>query len=134
MAEFHFLRPYWLLSVLPALFIWWGFLRHENREAEWGKDIDPHLLKHLLVGQEEQSWFRPVHLFIITLLLTSFSLAGPTWKREPSPFLDDTAGLLVLLKVSSTMEATDVQPSRLTRAKQKIRDLLKLRKGAATGL
>ncbi|MEN8210307.1 MAG: VWA domain-containing protein, partial [Thermodesulfobacteriota bacterium] len=33
-----------------------------------------------------------------------------------------------------TMEATDVQPSRLTRAKQKIRDLLKLRKGAATGL
>jgi Ca-activated chloride channel family protein len=32
------------------------------------------------------------------------------------------------------MEATDVQPSRLERAKLKLRDMLELRKGAATGL
>jgi len=53
---------------------------------------------------------------------------------EPSPFADDKAGLVVLLKVSGTMLASDVQPSRLVRAKHKLRDLLELRKGSSTGL
>jgi Ca-activated chloride channel family protein len=62
------------------------------------------------------------------------ALAGPTWHRELSPFADDEAGLVVLLKASGTMKATDVQPSRLERAKHKLRDLLKRRKGSSTGL
>ena len=41
---------------------------------------------------------------------------------------------MVLLKVSGTMLAGDVQPSRLERAKHKLRDLLELRKGSSTGL
>jgi Ca-activated chloride channel family protein len=53
---------------------------------------------------------------------------------EPSPFADDEAGLVMLLKVSGTMLATDVQPTRLERAKHKIRDLLELRQGSSTGL
>ena len=134
MAEFHFLRPYWLLTIIPAFFICLGLFRSRHEELKWAKDIDPHLLKHLLVGQEQQHWFSPVHILPVLLLLTTLSLAGPSWKKEPAPFLDDNAGLMVLLKVSSTMLATDVQPSRLTRAKQKIRDLLELREGAATGL
>jgi Ca-activated chloride channel family protein len=53
---------------------------------------------------------------------------------EPSPFADDQAGLVVLLKVSGTMLASDVQPTRLERAKHKIRDLLEQRQGASTGM
>ena len=53
---------------------------------------------------------------------------------EPSPFADDEAGLFVLLKVSATMEATDLQPSRLARAKLKLQDLLAQRGGMSTGL
>jgi Ca-activated chloride channel family protein len=53
---------------------------------------------------------------------------------EPSPFADDEAGLVVLMKVSGSMMATDVQPSRLERAKHKLRDLLEQRQGSSTGL
>ena len=42
--------------------------------------------------------------------------------------------LVVVLKVSGTMQAADVQPSRLERAKHKLRDLLEARKGLSTGL
>lgn len=56
------------------------------------------------------------------------------YSKEPSPFADDDAGLVMLLKVSSTMKATDVQPSRIARAKHKLRDLLEARKGLSTGL
>jgi Ca-activated chloride channel family protein len=38
------------------------------------------------------------------------------------------------MKASTTMNATDVQPSRLERSKHKLRDLIKRREGGATGL
>ena len=62
------------------------------------------------------------------------ALAGPSWQKEPSPFTEDSAGLVIALKVSPTMLAQDIQPSRLERATQKIHDLLELRPGARTAL
>jgi Ca-activated chloride channel family protein len=77
---------------------------------------------------------RPIHLILVLWVLAAVAAAGPSWQREPSPFADDQAGLVVLMKASSTMVATDVQPSRLERAKHKLSDLLERREGAATGL
>ena len=134
MDELHLLRPQWLWALVPAVLIWWGFWRLQNRTAEWQRFFDPHLLEHLLVGEKTRRLLRPIHLALILWILCVIAMAGPTWQREPSPFADDTAGLVVLLKASSTMDATDVQPSRLERSKHKLRDLLKLREGASTGL
>lgn len=130
----HFLRPLWLLALLPALLLCWSAYRRQDPYLSWTRFIDPHLLEHLLVDKNRQRHLRPVHVLFVIWLLASVALAGPAWQREPSPFADDAAGLVVLLKVSGTMNGTDVQPSRLERAKHKIRDLLALRKGAATGL
>src|SRR4029078_12884133 len=46
----------------------------------------------------------------------------------------DKAPLMVVLAVGSSMNGTDVAPSRLERAQQKIGDLLRARAGARTGL
>ncbi|WP_428563824.1 MAG: VWA domain-containing protein [Solidesulfovibrio sp. DCME] len=62
------------------------------------------------------------------------AVSGPTWKREPTPFTQDAAALVIVLKVTPTMLAKDIQPSRLVRATQKIHDLLKLRPGAKAAL
>lgn len=132
--NFHFLRPFWLLSLLPALALWWQIRRGQDRAASWTQFIDPHLLEHLVVDRNKRRHIRPLHVLFVIWILASVALAGPTWQREPSPFADDEAGLVVLLKVSDTMNGTDVQPSRLERAKQKLRDLLALRKGASTAL
>jgi Ca-activated chloride channel family protein len=132
--DFHFLRSLWLLSLLPALALWWQIRRGQDRTASWTQFIDSHLLEHLIVDKNKRRNIRPLHLLFVIWILASVALAGPAWQREPSPFADDEAGLVVLLKVSETMNGTDVQPSRLERAKQKLRDLLALRKGASTGL
>lgn len=134
MSEFHLLSPYWLLSLVPALALWWALWRRQNRFGSWQRFVDPHLLEHLLVGERHRHPLRPIHALLATWILTAVALAGPTWRQEPSPFADDEAGLMVLLKVSGTMNATDVQPSRLVRAKHKLRDLLERREGASTGL
>jgi len=134
MDEFHFLRPLWLLAAVPALAVWWGLRRQQDSVAAWRQVIEPHLLEHLLVGEAARRRVRPIQLLLVLWVVSTVALAGPAWRLEPSPFADDEAGLVVLLKVSGTMLASDVQPSRLERAKHKLRDLLELRQGSSTGL
>jgi Ca-activated chloride channel family protein len=134
MDDFHFLRPLMLLLALPALAVWWGLWRRQDRMASWRQIMDPHLLPHLLVGESKRGGLRPIQLLLVVWLIGAVALAGPAWRMEPSPFADDQAGLVVVLKVSGTMMASDVQPSRLERAKHKLRDLLEQRKGSSTGL
>ena len=58
----------------------------------------------------------------------------PDLEARTSPFTEDQAPLVIALDVSSSMEMTDIQPSRLQRAQQKVRDLLAERSGARTAL
>ena len=96
--------------------------------------IAPHLLEHLRVDAADRFRVRPIHLTSLAMLLGTLAVAGPTWDRELSPFAEDTAPLVIVLDVSQSMNAVDVQPTRLERAKQKVRDLLELRPGARTAL
>ena len=134
LSSFHFLRPYWLLMILPAIVIYWLLWRQQSASRQWSSAIAPHLLKHLIVGSEQQKRVRPSRLLLPLLIIAALAMAGPTWKREPTPFTEDQAPLVIALDVSSSMEMTDIQPSRLQRAQQKVRDLLAERSGARTAL
>ena len=132
--DFHFLRPAWLLALLPVVMVWLIVGRRGDVIRQWRKVIAPHLLAHLSVGSQDRWRFRPLHLTILVLLLGIIGLAGPTWEREISPFAEDTAPLIIVLDLSASMNAADVQPTRLKRAKQKVRDLLSLRSGSRSAL
>ncbi len=133
LSDFHFLRPLWLLLLVPTLLLWLA-TRRRSTERQWRRVIAPHLLAHLKVGGEAGWRPRPLHLISACLILGAFGAAGPAWERERPPFAEDTAPLVVALDVSRSMNAVDVQPTRLARAKQKIRDLLAQRRGARTAL
>lgn len=134
MADFHFLRPLWLLAILPCALLWLRAWQQSTSLGNLAKSVDPHLLKHLLIDANSTKYFRPPHLLAATLVLSILALAGPSWKQIPAPFADAQAGLFVILRVSPTMQATDVQPTRLERARHKLSDLLEARAGTATGL
>ena len=134
LADFHFLRPWWLLALLPAILLWLAVRRRASVERQWRGVIAPHLLAHLKIGAQDRWHFRPVHLIVSVLVLGALALAGPTWEREISPFSEDTAPLIIAVDLSISMNAVDVQPTRLERAKQKVRDLLALRSGARSAL
>ena len=134
LADFHFLRPIWLLALLPALLLLWLHWR-SRAEVAWRRVIAPHLLPHLLSGSgEKESWPTPVHLLAAFWLAGAIALAGPSWQREMAPFADQRSALVIALHLGPSMLAEDIQPSRLERATHKIRDLLALRSGARTAL
>ena len=120
--------------LIPAAIVWWALFRKQDERTAWKGIIAPHLLDHLLVGRNRQAHVRPIHLLLAVWVFMVVSLSGPSWQKEPSPFAEDMAGMFVLLKVTPSMMAEDVPPSRLERAKQKISDLLEYRHGGATGL
>src|SRR5262245_9108547 len=132
--EFHFLRPLWLVALIPVIAIVVLILRRGRPEAQWGDVIAPNLLKHLLVKPERRWRINPLYLVASGLAVSIVALAGPTWRRELPPFVEDKAPLMIALSVAPSMKETDVAPSRLERAKQKVRDLLAARSGARTGL
>jgi Ca-activated chloride channel family protein len=130
----HFLRPLWLLGLIPAVLLYVVIRYQGSVERQWKGIIDPHLLPHLKTGTTKGMRFRPVHLISLVATLGSIAAAGPTWQREVSPFAEDAAPMVVALDLSPSMDAVDIQPSRLERAKQKVRDLLLVRPGARTAL
>ncbi|EJC6856445.1 vWA domain-containing protein [Vibrio parahaemolyticus] len=132
-TQFHFIRPLWLLALIPMFFLVWLRWREESKPS-W-KDILPeHLRNALTIG--ERGWRKqlPLKLLMLIVLIAIVICAGPTWQRESSPFGEDKASLLVVLDNSDSMLQKDLPPSRLERSKQKIRDLLVARKGGKTGL
>jgi Ca-activated chloride channel family protein len=131
--NFHFLRPWLLMLLVPAAgLIWFAFRSRDGRHGMQAL-IAEHLLQHLLVSKGRSKRY-PLYLLAAFLGIGILAVSGPTWKKEPSPFTQDTAGLVIVLKVTPTMMAQDIQPSRLTRSAQKISDLLKLRPGTKTAL
>src|SRR5262245_61545264 len=134
LTQFHFLRPWWLLALLPTALILTLILRRDSVERQWSGVIAPSLLRHMVVTPQRRWQITPSYLVGLALALGVIALAGPTWRRELPPFVEDKAPLMIALDVSASMGQSDVAPTRLERAKQKINDLLASRGGARTGL
>lgn len=134
LINFHFLRPAWLLAILPVGLIWWFLFRGRDPRIGLADNIAPHLLEKLIAVPADRPAIRPTMMLLPMALLAIVCLAGPSFRRSPSPFAEDKSHLMLVVKMTPSMSTQDLQPSRLERARTKISDLLQLRQGAATGL
>lgn len=132
-ADFHFLRPLWLLALPVAPLLWWLARRARAGAGGWREAVAPQLLRVLLEERGQGRGLRPA-VFAAAATLTILALAGPAWERLPEPVGERTDGLVVVLDVSMSMLAEDVAPSRMARARHKLADLLGQRQEGVTAL
>lgn len=135
LADFHFLRPWFLLALpLAGLCYWWLKQQLPSQHA-WLKVIDKNLLPHL-VRQQQAKASKPYFLLIIPLLwiIACIAAAGPSWQKIQQPISQQQQALVIVLDLSLSMYAEDESPSRLVRAKRKIEDILQQRKEGLTAL
>ncbi|HUA81303.1 MAG TPA: VWA domain-containing protein, partial [Dyella sp.] len=123
LRQFHFLQPIWLLGllVLPVL-LWFG-LRADKSHRALGRLVDEALLPYVVTGKAQRTRL-PSALLASGWILGVLALAGPTWSRVAEPLFADRAAQVVAISLSQHMQARDVPPSRIDRARYKARDLL----------
>ncbi len=134
LAEFHWLRPAWLFAVPLVVFIATLLARGRLGPGNWRDVIDPALMPYVLSrapgrGIDYRWW-----LLGLGGVLAAAALAGPAWERIEQPVFRAEQALVVALDLSRSMDAPDVSPSRLARARLKILDILERRRSGQTAL
>ncbi|WP_438951586.1 VWA domain-containing protein [Porticoccus sp.] len=134
LAEFHFLRPTWLLAILPGLLISWWLYRSQIRRGNWHRVIAPELLPLLMDGSMSHKRRSLIVVSLIGWVIATLAMAGPTWDRTPMPIHKQESALIILFDLSPSMLSQDQKPNRLTRARLKLIELLQQRKEGTTAL
>jgi len=134
METFHFLRPWWLLGLIPLAVLGFLLYRRAKGTSQWEDLCDAHLIPHVLVGTGATLSTWPLFLVSLGWCLAIVALAGPAWSSRSQPLFRTQSPLFVVLDLSQSMDAQDVRPSRLTRARHKVLDILRRRKEGQTGL
>lgn len=134
LTDFHFLRPWWLLGLLLLAVLLWRLYRQKLHQGDWASVCDPWLLPHVLINRPDRARRFGVALLGLSGVLALLALAGPVWEREQTPAFRNEQALVIALDLSRSMDAADIKPSRLERARFKITDLLKARKDGQTAL
>lgn len=108
----EFIRPLWLLAIIPALLLW--FFAKNTHASNWQNVIDKHLLPRLsqqrLMTKNYANFLLP-----ILLVLTIIALSGLSFFKQNTPVYQAQKTTLIMLDASPSMNADDVAPSRLKR-------------------
>ena len=124
-SNFHFIRPWWLLALLPIAWLLWRLRSVNDETSQWQQSVDPELLAHLLIGNDDNSRQVLWHaLLALAWLLCVVTLAGPSWERKDTPTYRNVNEQVLVIDLSRSMDAKDIQPSRLVRVRQKVEDIL----------
>jgi Ca-activated chloride channel family protein len=134
LLDFHFLRPLWLLALLPLLAGTWLLLRQRLQTGRWRHAVDPELARWVIESGWRGTLRRGLFAVVLAWTLAVLALAGPSFEKRPQPVARGADALVVVLDLSLSMYAEDLSPSRLVRARLKIADILKQREDGRTGL
>lgn len=135
LSEFHLIRPFWLLALLPLIAFAIAVFRKNPNASAWNEVCDPHLLPYLIKTKPHVKRQLSLLSLFLSMFFMIFSLSGPSWSRFPVPTYQPIQPRVLLLDMSETMLEQDLQPNRLARAKFKLHDLLATHKeGGQFGL
>lgn len=134
LAEFHFIRPEWLwaIPVVIGIAIWFASRRlgPGNWQHVVAPELAPHVLSRSATRGADYRWW----LAGICGVLTVLALAGPAWQRIEQPVFRSEQALVIAMDLSRSMDAQDIAPSRLMRARLKVLDILEQRGSGQTAL
>lgn len=140
LETFQFSQPLWLWGLIAIPTLWAAFFlfyRPRSFSKHLESMIDTHLLPFLLVEKktnQASTWVWRLLSWSIIWACLMVALAGPRWSFRDIDMMSKDQSLVILLDLSESMNATDVKPSRIVRARQKIEDLLQGSQGTKIGL
>lgn len=124
----YFSNPSFLLLIPLTLFIYIVKFHNHAEQKQLTQFIDAKLLAHLHIGQKGKSL--PSWIGLLCTCLLIIGIAGVSWEKSSTKTFISPKQTILMLDQSLSLYATDIKPNRLTRLKQKVRDLLaKIKEG-----
>ncbi|MGI9202527.1 MAG: VWA domain-containing protein [Woeseiaceae bacterium] len=133
-AEFHWLRPEWLWALPFIAALSFVLARRRLAPGSWQHVVDPALVPYVLSSIQAKGLGYRWWLVLFGGVIATLSLAGPSWNRVEQPVFRSEQSIVIALDLSRSMDAQDLTPSRLTRARLKILDILERRSAGQTAL
>lgn len=132
----HFADAAWLwllpptILALAALFIFASRMRRRAL-AEFAS---PAMLTQLLTGHSPARRFTKSALLVAGVVLIIAGLARPQWGSTPAGETEETEDILFLIDTSRSMDAKDVAPTRLDRAKRSVESFVSAHPSGRIGI
>lgn len=133
-ADFHFIRPEWLFAIPVVVIVAVLLARRQLGAGHWRDVIDPALMPYVLSRSPVRGFGGRWWLLGVGGIIAATAMAGPAWQRIEQPVFRADQALVIALDLSRSMDAEDIQPSRLARAKLKLLGILDRREGGQTAL
>ncbi|MBT3217134.1 MAG: VWA domain-containing protein [Candidatus Marinimicrobia bacterium] len=124
-----FRHPIFLLILIPIAGLMLVWLAQNRKRTPWLKGSSASVQKALLSGLDENRKKRKGWFFAFSLMLLIFAVSGPQIGIRLSPVERKGIDLVFAIDVSNSMNAEDVKPSRLEKAKYEISQVIRRLKG-----
>lgn len=132
---FRFEHPYllYLLALIPL--VWLIFLlQRRAKQKRLRSIIDPNLKSALVpMASKAKAWVKLV-IYSLALIALVLALANPQFGSKTEEVKRKGIDLMIALDVSNSMQAEDLYPNRLERAKRSIEELLSYLKSDRIGI
>jgi len=131
MIEFRY--PFVLYFYFPFLFIW-ALLIIRNKKNKLLADIENPIREKLLMHMDANRYRWKQRLFFLSTLLLIFASSGPQIGTRLAPLDRKGIDLVFAIDVSTSMNAEDIKPNRLGKAKFEISQMIRQLKGDRVAL
>ncbi len=108
-----------LLLLIPIAFVLVGVERKRQKRL-FNRFAEDRFFSFYLNGFNHFNWWLRSFLLIIALLFMVIAFARPQWDKEIQDVHRKGIDIAVCIDVSKSMDATDISPSRIERAKDHI--------------
>jgi Ca-activated chloride channel family protein len=132
-VKFEYNWAFYLLFILPVI-IFLILFEYRKKRAGLKLFADPDLLPVLTMPIKRGIIFLKGLFLVIAVFFIILACAGPRWGFHLQEVQRRGVDIVFLLDVSASMQAEDVKPDRLERAKREITDFLKIAAGDRIGL
>ncbi len=130
--DFHFLRPWALLFILPALVLYTLSRWRARQTSLWSQLVKAEYLALLSVDSQGQTWLNPARLMLISCVVAVLAAAGPSWQVKANPLQQDQQAIFLVLQLNGSMQEGNEE--QLLRTKLKIQTLMAAKKSVPISL
>lgn len=124
------------LYFLPLVLVLAGiiYVLYQRKQSQLAQVGNPELISRLMEGRSTKKEWTKYGLWLLGITFLIIACSNPKWGTKKEKIKATASDIYIALDISRSMDAQDISPSRLERAKKFVEQLVNNLKGDRIGL